>query len=491
MRSSSSTCTTGPEPDGPLYGSGDYDRGVRNTPDPLRAAEAKLRAAGAGDAAVNTFLQQLARVQAGERGALPEAELEPVDALPEADALPEPGREEAATLLKEAVVIKLNGGLGTSMGLDGPKSLLPVKGELSFLDVIARQVLHLRERTGARLPLVLMNSFATREPSLAALEAHPALTQDVPRDFLQNKVPKLRADDLMPVDWPANPAMEWAPPGHGDLYPALVASGMLRQLRDAGYRYAFVSNADNLGATMSWRLLGWFAQTGAPFAMEVAARTAADRKGGHLARRRDGSGSLVLRELAQTPEADVPAFQDIARHRYFNTNNLWIDLQALDATLSAAGGVLELPLILNAKTVDPKDEESTPVLQLETAMGAAIDALPGAVAIRVPRNRFGPVKATTDLLNVRSDAYVLGPDSRLALDERRHGVPPVLDLDSKRYKLVGALEERFPQGPPSLVDCRSLTVTGDVRFGAGVVVRGDVVLEGPLEVPDGAVLGDA
>ncbi|MCW3017104.1 MAG: UTP--glucose-phosphate uridylyltransferase [Solirubrobacterales bacterium] len=464
----------------------------------MTAAEAKLRASGAQEAAVRTFLAQLERVRDGERGALREADLEPVTELPDADALPPPDPQRAASVLAQAVVVKLNGGLGTSMGLDGPKSLLRVRGKLTFLDVIARQILHLREHTGARLPLVLMNSFATQSSSLDALAAYPELEQDVPLDFLQNKVPKLRAEDLLPVEWPADPALEWAPPGHGDLYTALVTSGMLATLLAAGYRYAFVSNADNLGATLSLPLLTWFADSGAPFAMEVADRTEADRKGGHLARRAghppDAPG-LVLRELAQTPGEDLAAFQDITRHRYFNTNNLWVDLQALDAKLEAAGGVLELPLILNAKTVDPKDSASTGVLQLETAMGAAIDALEGAEAIRVPRTRFGPVKASNDLLAVRSDAYVLGEDAGLALDERRAGVPPVVDLDSAHFKLVDALDEHFPAGPPSLLGCRRLTVEGDVVFGPGVVVRGDVVVrhEGPapLQVPAGTVLDGA
>jgi UTP--glucose-1-phosphate uridylyltransferase len=467
------------------------------TPDPVTAAEAKLRASGAGDAGVRTFLAQLQRVRDGERGALSEADLEPVQALADADALAPADPQRASSALEQAVVIKLNGGLGTSMGLDGPKSLLPVKGELTFLDIIARQILHVRAQTGARLPLVLMNSFATQAPSLQALAAYPELEQDVPRDFLQNKVPKLRADDLLPVDWPADPGLEWAPPGHGDLYTALVTSGMLATLLTAGYRYAFVSNADNLGATLSLPLLAWFAGSGAPFAMEVADRTEADRKGGHLAQRA-GTGdapALVLRELAQTPEEDLAAFQDITRHRFFNTNNLWVDLRALDATLQAAGGVLELPLIVNAKTVDPKDPASTAVLQLETAMGAAIDALEGALAIRVPRTRFGPVKTSNDLLAVRSDAYVLRNDARLALDERRAGVPPVVDLDSSHYKLVGGLDEHFPAGAPSLVHCRRLTVEGDVVFGADVAVHGDVAVRhagpAPLHVPDGAVLDGA
>ncbi len=469
---------------------------MRSVPqsDPVTAAEKKLRAAGAGEAAVQTFLAQLQRVRDGERGALPEAGLEPVVALADADDLTAPDAARATELLAQAVVIKLNGGLGTSMGLDGPKSLLPVKDGLTFLDVIARQVLALRRQTGVGPPLVLMNSFATQAPSLAKLAEYPGLVQDVPADFLQNKVPKLRADDLVPVDWPANPALEWAPPGHGDLYTALVTSGMLRTLLDAGHRYAFVSNADNLGATLSPALLAWFADSGAPFAMEVADRTPADRKGGHLARRR-GTGSLVLRELAQTPAEDLATFQDITLHRFFNTNNLWVDLPALDATLRASGGVLELPLILNAKTVDPKDATSTPVLQLETAMGAAIDALAGALAIRVPRTRFGPVKTTNDLLAVRSDAYVMDDDARLALDGRRAGLPPDVDLDSGHFKLVGALDAHFPDGAPSLIDCDRLVVEGDVVFGADVVVRGDVLVRHedgaqPLRIPAGTVLDD-
>jgi UTP--glucose-1-phosphate uridylyltransferase len=442
--------------------------------DPVHAARVKLRDAGCGDAAVATFLAQLRRVQAGERGVLAETELEPAGVLPDADAIENVDADHAAKLMDGTVVVKLNGGLGTSMGLDGPKSLLPVKEGLTFLDVIARQVLEMRARTGARLPLILMNSFATRAPSLRALEAYPALEQDVARDFLQNKVPKLRAEDLQPVAHPAAPELEWAPPGHGDLYTALVTSGMLGALLAAGYHTAFVSNADNLGATLDTRLLAWFAASGAPFALEAAERTPADRKGGHLARRR--GGGLVLRELAQAPDEDADAFQDITRHRYFNTNNLWVDLLALQETLAANGGVLELPLIVNRKTVDPKDAGSTAVVQLETAMGSAIEVWEAARAIRVPRSRFGPVKTTNDLLAIRSDAYVLGDDARIALAPVRRGRPPIIDLDNAYYKLVADFDTRFLAGAPSLVGCERLTVRGDVRFGAGVVVRGDVEL---------------
>lgn len=445
----------------------------------------KMRAEGVADAAIATFAELYERLVAGETGLIAEAEIEPVASLPDADELP-PGGED---VLDQAVVLKLNGGLGTSMGLDGPKSLLEVKQGLTFLDLTARQVLGLRERFGARLPLVLMNSFSTREASLELLERYPQLAADVPADFLQSKEPKLLADGLRPARWPADPSLEWCPPGHGDLYTALATSGMLEALLAAGYRYAFVANVDNLGAVLDPRILGWLAREEIPFLMEVADRTAADRKGGHLAQRRDGG--LVLREIAQTPDDDVEAFQDVDRHRFFNTNNLWLDLRALDALMSARDGVLGLPMIVNRKTVDPRDGDSPPVVQLETAMGAAIGVFDGARALRVPRSRFAPVKTTNDLLALRSDAYVVTEAAHVTLAPERDG-PPLVDLDDRFFKRVGDFEARFAEGAPSLIGCRALTVSGDVAFGRDVVVRGSVRVQqdgaGQRRVADGTVL---
>jgi UTP--glucose-1-phosphate uridylyltransferase len=457
----------------------------------LGASVEKMRDEGVADTAVATFSDFYERLVAGEQGMLPEAEIEPVRDVPDAGDLRAPDDETARGLLDRAVVIKLNGGLGTSMGMTQAKSLLEVKDGLSFLDIIARQVLGARERSGARLPLVLMNSFRTHEDSLAALARYDDLEADVPLDFLQGKVPKLRADDLSPVDWPDDPELEWAPPGHGDLYTALVASGMLAHLLERGYQYAFVSNADNLGAVLDPAILAWFAGERLPFLMEVADRTEADKKGGHIARRR--GGGLVLRETAQTLDEDVGAFQDVTIHRYFNTNSLWIDLHALDARMRAGDGVLGLPMIVNRKTVDPGDASSTPVVQLESAMGAAIGVFEGAGALRVSRRRFAPVKTTNDLLALRSDAYVLTDDARVELAGAREGRgAPLVDLDGRFYKLVHDFDARFASGAPSLVECERLEVAGDVAFGRDVVVRGSVRVEhdegSQRRIPDGAVL---
>lgn len=441
---------------------------------PLDASLQKLANDGASTALREAFRHAFARVRAGETGLIPESSIKPADNLfTLAQAAIHRATGERA--LKETVLIKLNGGLGTGMGLDKAKSLLPVKRGITFLDLIARQTLYLRNTLGIPLPLLLMNSFSTEADTLHALEAHPDLTrQPLPLSFLQNRIPKLRADTLEPVEWPADPEKEWCPPGHGDIYAALAGSGTLAQLLDAGFKYAFVSNADNLGAGLDADILGYLVASHAPFLMEVTVRTGMDRKGGHLAEW--NTGGLLLRESAQCHEDDVDNFQDITTHRFFNTNNLWLDLAALDRFMKETGSPPDLPVMINRKNADPRDPASPAVLQLETAMGAAITVLPGSKAIEIPRTRFAPVKTTDDLLALWSDAYALGDDARLSLKPHRNGKPPVVRLDPKFYKHWPDFTARFPQGAPSLTDCESLTVKGDILFGENVVIKGDATL---------------
>ena len=448
----------------------------------MSAATEKMRREGLPQIAIDTFAHYEERLRRGDQGMLPEAELEPLTEVPSSEALP----EADGSALAQVVVLKLNGGLGTSMGMTKAKSLLEVKEGHTFLDVIARQVLHLRSQHDAAVPLLLMNSFATRDDTLAALESYPELRiEGLPLDFVQGKVPKLLADTFEPVTWPADPTLEWAPPGHGDVFTSLATSGMLSTLLERGYEYLFLSNSDNLGAVLEPRILDWFAREQLPFLSEVVDRTEGDRKGGHLARRRDGGG-LVLRETAQVPDEDQEAFEDVGRHGFFNCNNIWVSLHALERTLKERDGVLGLPMIVNRKTVDPTDSSSPEVVQLETAMGAAIGVFEGAGAVHVPRSRFAPVKTTSHLLVVRSDAYELADDWNVKLAPSREAAP-LVEL-SDEFKLLRDFEERFPAGPPSLVEAERLEVEGDVRFGAGVVVRGRVRVEGPASIPDGAVL---
>lgn len=463
-------------------------------PEGLTRARELMADGGVHPHAIDVFAHSYRVLASGETGILAEADLEPVASLPRlADMAVDDDRARDA--LAGTVVIKLNGGLGTSMGMDRAKSLLEVRPGKSFLDIIAEQILTLRTEYDVPLPLLLMNSFRTAADSAAALARYPDLpTSGLPLEFAQNREPKLLSSDLSPVSWAADPTLEWCPPGHGDIYTALEASGVLEQLVDQGYRTLFVSNADNLGARPDPRLAAWFVASGSPFAAEYCRRTAADRKGGHLARRR-ADGHLVLRESAQTQPADQAAFGDIERHRYFNTNNLWLDLPALARTLREQGGILGLPIIRNVKTVDPADPTSPEVIQIETAMGSAIGVFDDARAIEVDRSRFLPVKATSDLLVLRSDAYRLTDRSEVLLAPNR-AEAPLVSLDTP-YKLVRDFEQRFPHGAPSLVDADRLTVHGDWTFGRGVRVVGvaDVGAgsagSGPTTgvIPDHAVLG--
>ena len=447
-------------------------------PEISQAIQTKMRAGGVATATIDTFLAAVAKVAAGERGQIPESTIEPVAELPALASLPAAG-SDAGQLLNQLAVIKLNGGLGTGMGLDRAKSLIKVKGEDTFLDFIAKQILHLRAQSGApNLAFYLMDSFSTQADTLAYLAKYPTLAIGGELDFLQSKVPKLDAKTLLPVSWPAAPEMEWCPPGHGDLYPSLLGCGLLDKLLARGIKFLFVSNSDNLGATVDLRLLNHFATSGNSFLMEVATRTAADRKGGHLARRQADS-RLLLRESAQCPAADETQFQDITRHRFFNTNNLWIRLDHLKAELEKRGGVLPLALITNTKTVDPRDAASPKVIQIESAMGAAIECFAGATAIVVPRSRFAPVKNTADLLALRSDAYEILADGQVSLHPDRHGVPPIITLPDN-YKLVDQLDAL---GVPSLLRCRSLTVTGPAHFPPGTVLEGDVKWSGTCQSP--------
>jgi UTP--glucose-1-phosphate uridylyltransferase len=449
----------------------------------LKLARDKMVAAGVHPLAIEVFAHHYRQLERGETGMIPESTIEPLDmpALADADV------DEAASVraLRQTAVLKLNGGLGTSMGMERAKSLLCVRRGLSFLDIIARQVLHLRRTYDAPLPLIFMNSFRTSADTLAALARYADLPIDgLPLELLQNKEPKLTVRDLKPVSWPNDPGLEWCPPGHGDVYTAMSAVGLVRTLLDAGYRQVFLSNADNLGAVAEPRVAGWFAASGAPFAIEAVRRTPSDRKGGHFAIRK-ADGRIVLRETAQTLPEDQAALGDLERHRFTSTNNIWINLEALLAELVSRDGVLGLPLIRNVKHVDPSDAKSPEVVQIESAMGAAIEIFSGAQTIEVTRHRFVPVKTTNDLLVLRSDVYDIGED--FVLDQASPMIPFV-DLDGI-YKLVGEFDKRFKEGAPSLREAESFVVDGDWTFGENVKVVGKVALDGKRgRVESGTVL---
>jgi UTP--glucose-1-phosphate uridylyltransferase len=445
----------------------------RDIGDRFKPFAEKMTYAGLDPIIIDTFHYYYTLLLKGETGLLTKDHIEPLKAgeilnLDHMDKLSKAGR----SVFRKVAIIKLNGGLGTGMGLARTKSLLVIKKGMSFLDIIVKQVLGYRAQYPNKIPLVLMNSFRTDADTKKELAQYKGLTTDIPLTFLQHKVPKIFQDGLTPAEWPPNPTLEWNPPGHGEIYTALATSGMLKKLIDAGIIYAFISNSDNLGATLDVRILGYFAQNNIPFLMEVADRTEADKKGGHIARLKE-SGRLVLRESAQCPAEEKKEFQDIHRYRYFNTNNIWINLLALKHYLEKNTNII-LPMIRNPKTVDPRDKSSPPVFQIETAMGAAISVFEGAAAIRVSRTRFRPVKRCSDLLALWSDCYILTDDYRVIQNPKRSLGAIAIKLDNRYYKMIDQLKARFPEGPPSLIGCESLEIEGDVLFEGDVVIKGKV-----------------
>jgi UTP--glucose-1-phosphate uridylyltransferase len=431
---------------------------------------------------IDTFTYYYKKVISGATGLISDKDIKPVapDEIEDATRIKEYA-ESGRKALRHAVIIKLNGGLGTSMGLTKTKSLLKVKNEKTFLEIIVKQA----ER--CRVKLAIMNSFSTHEDTIDALSM--IKPSDSPLLFIQNKFPKILQEDLAPATWPKNPDLEWNPPGHGDVYSAIYTSGVLHSLLKKGIEYAFISNSDNLGATMDESLLGYFSENGLPFMMEVVPRTPSDVKGGHIARHINGR--LILRESAQCPQDEMDAFKDIKRYRFFNTNNIWINLKALEELIKKYN-TINLPIIKNQKTLDPRDENSPKVFQVETAMGAAISLFEGAAAIRVPTPRFFPVKKCNDLLAIRSDRFVFSKNDNLILNP---GIGPrtiTIALDPKYYGKIDLFDERFAEGIPSLIDCESLTIDGDVRFEKNVTIKGKVVIknsgESQMVIKKGSVI---
>ena len=213
----------------------------------------KMESAGVSAAAVNAFSRCYEALVSNHSGMIPETDILPADQVEDWQDITASTPAADKDLISRCVCIKLNGGLGTSMGLQKAKSLLKVKGEDTFLDLIVRQVKHLRSISGTPVRLLLMNSFSTSADTLAYLEKYAAdgFADRAEVELLQNRVPKILADGLSPASCPEQPELEWCPPGHGDLYPALLGSGWLDRLLEDGVKYAFVSNSDNLGPSLT------------------------------------------------------------------------------------------------------------------------------------------------------------------------------------------------------------------------------------------------
>lgn len=225
--------------------------------------------------------------------------IQPHHELPEVSDDPVLAKE----LLSQLAVLKLNGGLGTSMGCVGPKSAIAVRRDLTFLDLVVRQIESLNDTHDVDVPLVLMNSFNTHEDTEDILRKYVGKKLEI-KTFNQSRFPLILKDTLTPLPRTYGNKAEWYPPGHGDLYRSLQRSGTLDNLLEQGKKWLFVSNIDNLGATVDLKILQYVLKTNpdCEFIMEVTDKTRADIKGGTLV---EQEGVIRLLEVAQVPKEHV------------------------------------------------------------------------------------------------------------------------------------------------------------------------------------------
>lgn len=411
------------------------------------------------------------------------------DAIVKYENLIEPSISDHAQMLNKLVVIKLNGGLGTSMGCTGPKSQIVVKDNRTFLELTVEQINYLNHTCNVKIPLVFMNSFNTDDDTENVL-ANLRNPNIFLYSFLQSCYPRIAKDTLMPIASTSDIKDfydAWYPPGHGDFYTSFWDSGLLERLINEGKEYCFVSNVDNLGATVDLKLLNLIMNNCdeceiPEFVMEVTEKTRADVKGGTLILY---EGKVSLLELAQVPDENVNDFKSVKYFKYFNTNNLWISLKAINRLVT--DNKLNLDIIINNKSLS----DGTKVIQLETAVGAAMKYFNKSIGVKVPRSRFLPVKKCSDLVLVKSNLYENENGSLIVSPKRTFPNTPILSLDEKYFKTVAKASARF-KGIPDLIELDLLIVTGDVTFGQGVILKGTVVIvanEGcKIDIPNGAIL---
>ncbi|XP_064602131.1 UTP--glucose-1-phosphate uridylyltransferase-like isoform X2 [Liolophura sinensis] len=393
---------------------------------------------------------------------------------------------DVKSLLDKLVVIKLNGGLGTSMGCTGPKSAICVRNDLTFLDLTVQQIEHLNKTYDTDVPLVLMNSFNTDEDTQNILRRYSQIKVKI-FTFLQSRFPRINRESLLPIAKNFGPDSDdgWYPPGHGDVYHSFYNSGLLDEFVKQGKQYVFVSNIDNLGATVDLNILHFLLDptegTAPEFLMEVTDKTRADIKGGTLV---EYDGKLRLLEMAQVPKEHIDEFKSVNKFKIFNTNNLWINLEAIKRVVEES--TLHMEIIVNPKTL----ENGTNVIQLETAVGAAIKSFEGAVGINVPRRRFLPVKTTSDLLVVMSNLYGLKTGALEMSPKRSFPSVPLTKLGTHFTKVKDFLR-RFAS-IPDMLELDHLTVSGDVTFGKDVSLKGTVIIIANhgdrIDIPSGALL---
>ena len=188
-----------------------------------------------------------------------------------------------------------------------------------------------------------------------------------------------------------------------------------------------MSNIDNLGATLDFKIMKMLFAGNHEFLMEVTEKTKADVKGGTLI---DYDSRLRLLEEAQVPKEHKEDFKSVQTFDVFNTNNLWINLPAIKRNVEE--NTLDMEVIVNTKML----EGDVNVIQLETAVGAAMKCFRQSMGIKVPRSRFLPVKKTSDLFLIMSNLYELQNGILQMSPERLFQTTPLVKLGNENFMKV-------------------------------------------------------
>jgi len=417
-----------------------------------------------------------------------------IEPLPEGSIIPYKNlqspseKQQIKQMLDKLVVVKLNGGLGTSMGCRGPKSVIAVRNDLTFLDLTVQQIENLNRTYDSDVPLILMNSFNTEEDTAKVIRKYSQMRIRI-LTFNQSRYPRINRESLMPIAKEIQTEKDidaWYPPGHGDFYQAFANSGLLDELIEKeGRSVCFMSNIDNMGATVDLSILHQFISNQNEFIMEVTNKTRADVKGGTLI---EYEGKLRLLEVAQVPKPHLEEFKSIKKFSVFNTNNIWVKLEAIKQHVDER--TLDMEVIVNPKSLEGA-HQGVNVIQLETAVGAAMKCFDNCQGVNVPRSRFLPVKTCQDLLLIMSNLYSLNNGTLSMSPERMFQTTPLIKLGALHFQKVKDFLRRF-SSIPDIIELDHLTVSGDVTFGKRVSLKGTVIIIANhgdrIDIPDGAIL---
>jgi UTP--glucose-1-phosphate uridylyltransferase len=394
------------------------------------------------------------------------------------EKLPAPDKPKMKQLLEQTVVILMNGGV-SKMDFKTPRSALTVEKNgitQTLLDCRLAQINALNVEFGVDLPIILMNSFLTNTETNHNLQKYQNLKIKI---LHQGMYPLMYKTNLSPIPQSKNDP-NWSPPGSAEIFVLLKTTGLLDELLKEGKKFAFLSDVENLGATIDPKLLYHVEQKQINLLLEVTPRTKSEGNfmGGVPVLFRKKQHILELSQVPMHIRQTRFNFQDF---KYLNTNNIWISLQTL----------AKIEKISMDWALHSKMQKGREVVYIDTPVSMAIQSFPNPTAITVPRQRYRQVHHTSHLLAVQSDLYVLENGNFKLNPKRIPPTEPLLKLGDG-FKTLDDYQKRFSCGPPSLLEIDHLTVSGEVNFGSDVVLKGTVIIVADagsrIDIPQGTTL---